>query len=276
MLCGTLPTSAQQADELRVFSTPEKGDPLKLHIFYPPNHDKSQPKPAIVFFFGGGWYKGKPGQFYPQCERMAQEDYVAISAQYRTKTSHEAMIDDCVADARSALRYVRTHAKELGIDPNRIIASGGSAGGTLAAGTALPKAPNNASDDTSISPRPAAIVMFNPALTLHPDRYHKPDKLKRRARNWEAIDPLGQIDKTFPPTLILFGDKDTVIIPEALAREFQQKLEQWDIPCELAIYPEAKHGFFNQQPFRDQTLEATLTFLNQQGLAPTKPTARHP
>ena len=106
---------------------------LNLHVFTPPGHQPSHQRPAIVFFFGGGWVDGSASHFHPQCEYLASRGMVAISAEYRVKNLHGTTPQECVKDGKSAIRYVRQNAAALGIDPNRIAAGGGSAGGHVAA-----------------------------------------------------------------------------------------------------------------------------------------------
>ena len=77
----------------------------------------------------------------------------------------------CCADAKSALRYVRAHATELGIDPQRIAAAGGSAGGHLAAFTALVDGLDDPQDDLAVSCKPNALVLFNPVFNNGPDQW---------------------------------------------------------------------------------------------------------
>ena len=116
-------------DKILIYKT--VGDSrLHLHVFFPDSHKSSDKRPAVVFFFGGGWSGGSPSQFHPHCEYFASRGMVAISAEYRTKTSHQTTPRECVKDGKSALRWVRSHAKELGIDPDKIVAGGGSAGAT--------------------------------------------------------------------------------------------------------------------------------------------------
>ncbi|MGB2011452.1 MAG: alpha/beta hydrolase, partial [Akkermansiaceae bacterium] len=110
--------------------------PLTLDIFYPDDFKQGQKRPAIVFFFGGGWVGGKPSQFYVQAAYLASRGMVAISASYRTKKSHKVEPSGCVEDGKSAIRYIRKHAAELGIDPDQLAVGGGSAGGHVAAATA--------------------------------------------------------------------------------------------------------------------------------------------
>ena len=106
---------------------------LKLHLYESKSENKK--RPAIVFFFGGGWTGGSPKQFFPHCEHFASLGMVAISAEYRVKSRHGTTPFECVKDGKSAIRYVRANAKKLGIDPKKIIAGGGSAGGHVAACT---------------------------------------------------------------------------------------------------------------------------------------------
>ena len=83
---------------------------LQLHIFNPEGHKASDRKPAIVFFFGGGWSGGTPSQFYPQCDYLAKRGMVAISAEYRVKSRNGTSPLECVKDGNSAVRWVRSHS----------------------------------------------------------------------------------------------------------------------------------------------------------------------
>ena len=109
---------------------------LKAWIFNPPKHEVSHEQPAIVFFFGGGWRSGMPEQFTKHCEYLATRGMVAMTVDYRVFSRHKASPYDCVEDAKSAIRWIRENAQKLGVDPDRIVAAGGSAGGHLAASTA--------------------------------------------------------------------------------------------------------------------------------------------
>ncbi len=108
---------------------------LSLHIFNPKNHRITDSRPAIIFFHGGGWNSGSIKQFYKQSQYLAEKGMVAISAEYRLKNKHGTTPNESVKDAKSAMRWLRSHAEELGINPNMIAAGGGSAGGQIAAAT---------------------------------------------------------------------------------------------------------------------------------------------
>ena len=135
------------------------GTELKLWIFSPPSAPSSVPRaaPAIVFFFGGGWTSGSPQQFEAQCRHFASRGMVAIAADYRVKSRQDAKPVQCIADARSAVRWVRAHAATLGIDPQRIASAGGSAGGHLAASTAFISDFDEANEDKSVSAVPGRL-----------------------------------------------------------------------------------------------------------------------
>src|SRR5438093_2514820 len=139
---------------------------LNLYIYYPPGHKATDKRAAIVFFFGGGWTNGSPGQFEQHCKHLASRGMVAMTADYRVASRQQVKAVSCVADAKSAIRYVRKEAGRLGVDPNRIVAAGGSAGGHLAACAGVIKEFDESTEDLSISSVPNALALFNPAVVL--------------------------------------------------------------------------------------------------------------
>ena len=102
---------------------------LRLFAFKPRGHKQTDKRPAIVFFFGGGWNAGTPEQFFAQCTYLASRGMVAISAEYRVNSRHGVSPFECVTDGKSAVRWIRAHSADYGIDSVRIAAGGGSAGG---------------------------------------------------------------------------------------------------------------------------------------------------
>ncbi len=115
-----------------VFKTASDTD-LKLWRFSPADLKGDEQRPAIVFFFGGGWKGGTPNQFVPHSKHLAEKGIVAFVADYRVSSRNRTKAKDCVEDARDAMRYIRKNAAELGVDPKRLAAGGGSAGGHIAA-----------------------------------------------------------------------------------------------------------------------------------------------
>jgi acetyl esterase/lipase len=224
---------------------------LDLHIFNPPSHQPTNQTPAIVFFFGGGWNSGGPSQFYNQSAYLASRGMVAICAEYRVKKTHGTTPQACVKDGKSALRWVRTHAEELGIYPNKISAGGGSAGGNVAAATGTLDAFNEEGEDLAVSCRPAALVLFNPVFDNGPDGYGH-DRVKEY---WESFSPMHNIDKDTPPTVVFLGTKDD-LIPVSTAKKYNQRMEEAGGRCDLHLYEDQTHGFFNSARYYETLLAA--------------------
>ncbi|MEY3897718.1 MAG: hypothetical protein RLZZ214_3239, partial [Verrucomicrobiota bacterium] len=143
---------------------------LRLSIEKPAAWQPTDRRPAIVFFFGGGWVGGRTSQFQEQSEYLAARGMVGVRVEYRViAKGDKGPPVVCCADAKSAMRWVRAHAAELGVDPQRIAAAGGSAGGHLAAFTSMVEGADDPADDLKISPKANALVLFNPVLDNGPD-----------------------------------------------------------------------------------------------------------
>ncbi|MGY8767744.1 MAG: alpha/beta hydrolase fold domain-containing protein, partial [Pirellulales bacterium] len=141
---------------------------LRMHIFEPQGHKSSDSRPAIVFFFGGGWRGGTPTQFYTHCKHLADKGMVAMSAEYRISSKHNTTADKCVADAKDAVRWIRTNAAKLGVNPDLVAAGGGSAGGHLAACLGTFTGYDDLTASINVSSVPQAMLLFNPACVLAP------------------------------------------------------------------------------------------------------------
>ncbi len=197
--------AAPQPDRKIVYKT-VGGMDLKLHVF-DPAADTKKPMPAIVFFFGGGWSGGSPSQFYHQSKYLSGQGVLAISAEYRTKKNGGVQPSECVRDGKAAMRYVRAHAKELGIDPNRIAVGGGSAGGHVAAATGTVKGFEHDGEDLSVSSRPDAMVLFNPVYDTSKEGYG----YERVKEYWKEFSPLHNISKETPPSIVFFGSQEKLV-----------------------------------------------------------------
>jgi len=264
------PAAEEQPDEILVYKTIGEVK-LQLHLFKPPNHKASDKKPCIVFFFGGGWVGGTPSQFFPHCRYLASRGMVAISAEYRVKKKHKTTPYECVKDGKSAIRWVRKHAKELGVDPKRIAAGGGSAGGHVAAATGTVKGFEEPSEDKSISSKPNALVLFNPVYDNGPTGYGH-DRVKDR---WREFSPMHNIDKKTPPTIVFLGTRDK-LIPVATAEKYKEIMQKAGVRCDLHLYKDQPHGFFNyrkgKNPYYNQTVIAADKFLASLGYLKGNPT----
>lgn len=257
-------------DKIVEYKKIEGGKNLTLHIFNPPGHKPGDKTPALVFFFGGGWVKGGPGQFYRHSQYLASRGMVAICADYRTKSSHSTTPAECVKDAKSAMRWVRSHADELGINPDMLVAGGGSAGGHLAAATATLKGLNEEGEDTSVNCRPNALVLFNPVFDNGPNGYGHVQVKKY----WQDFSPMQNLDKDAPPTVVFLGTKDK-LIPVKTAEDYQKKMQDLGLRCDLHLYEDQPHGFFNVAKYYETLLEADK-FLTSLGYLQGEPTLKKP
>jgi acetyl esterase/lipase len=222
---------------------------LSLWIFEPTSGPKTN-RPAIVFFFGGGWTNGSPVQFEKHCRYLASRGMVAITADYRVASRQQAKPTQCVADAKSAVRWLRANADRLGLDPHRIAAGGGSAGGHIAAATGTLPDFDEPTEDTKISSVPDALVLFNPALVLAPmegvpdEGFGERVPESRMGTKPENISPAHHVKKGTPPTIIFHGKADTTV-PYITAAAFERAMTAAGNRCELVGFEGQTHGFFN-------------------------------
>ncbi len=258
----------------RVETYREIGDTkLNVWIFEPAEKAAASAKrPAIIFFFGGGWTSGSPSQFERQCRHFASRGMVAITADYRVGSRHGVKAAECVADAKSCVRWVRRHAERLGIDPARIVVGGGSAGGHLAAATATLPGLDAKGEDTAVSAIPNALVLFNPALVMAPIEgldlkgFAATSTAERFGCEPTKISPIHHVRAGLPPTLILHGKADSTV-PIATAEAFESAMKKAGNRCKLVGYEGQPHGFFNAAKYDETVAEAdrflvSLGFLN--------------
>ncbi len=241
LISAILPTMAAEdvtPDEILVYKNTPQRD-LEMHIFYPDDQKKGKNRPVIISFFGGGWVSGSPKQFYGQSEYFASLGMVAIAADYRLINTDKTTPFEAVMDAKSAVRWVRKNHKKLGIDPNRIVTSGGSAGGHVAACTALIE---GVEDDAKlkVSSVPNAMILFNPVINTTKAGYGAGKLVGRETE----LSPVHHVRPNLPPTIIMHGTQDTTV-PYQNAVEFAQKMNECGNQCTLISAFGEKHGFFN-------------------------------
>ncbi len=271
LLVGGAVSAAEEIAPDEVVSYKKIGEvDLKLHVFKPSGHEASDNRAAVVFFFGGGWQGGTPRQFYQQCRFLAQHGMVAFAAEYRVGSIHKTSPYECVTDGKSAIRWVRQHAVKLGVDPKRIVSSGGSAGGHVAACTGVVKGYEQQGEDTAVSSVPNAMVLFNPVL----DTTAKGYGVGRFQRGKQTeLSPCHHVRKAIAPTIVFQGSADTTT-PSENAERFGRLMTEAGNHCEVVTYEGRKHGFFNGSFFRPtsndedyhDTIEKTLNFLKQYGM----------
>ena len=262
--------SASAAAEDHPTSVRKKSEPykktsqreLQIHLYLPSDWTEGDKRPAIVFFFGGGWQNGSPSQFAHQAERLAQRGMVAACADYRVKSKDGVGPRSCVEDAKSAVRWLRANGARLGIDPERIVAGGGSAGGHLAACTALTPDLIGENEDGAISSKTSAMVLFNPVLNFSGE-----PRLLERIDNDETlaklISPTLHLETGSPPATLFYGALD-MLLPQGEA--FAARSRELGNRAELHVPPGQNHGYFNKPPYREDTLHLAEQFLASLGM----------
>ncbi len=262
VLAGLTMCGAAHATELETLVYATRSDrELTLTLHYPEDWKPDDSRPAIIFFFGGGWNNGSTEQFLPQAEYFASRGLVAARADYRVKSRDGVTPDVCVRDARSAVRWLKKHANTLGIDPAKIVASGGSAGGHLAACTLIHDSVEAAEDDLAISTIPAAMILFNPVLTFAPGELR--GRLGEHQDLATKISPTDHLSPHSPPALILFGTDDRLL---ALAEPYWKKAKMLGVRADRFLADGEGHGFFNRSPWRERSLIVADEFLVSLGL----------
>jgi acetyl esterase len=201
---------------------------LYLHIFNPQGWTAGDKRPVVMLFHGGGWSNGSPDRYVPEAKYWASRGVVGITAQYRLGNREGTKAEDCVADAKSAVRYVRAHAAELGIDPQKIAVGGESAGAHISACTGTVPGLDDPTDDKSVSCVPNAMLLYFPYKMICDVGTDK-----------DAMSPLKYVTPKTPPTLFVAGEMDG-IAPAERGIEWGNQMQGGN-PFRLFIYKRAHH-----------------------------------
>jgi acetyl esterase/lipase len=241
---------------------------LFMEVYQPEIMDPTEKYPANIFYFGGGWNSGSISQFEPHAKYFSQRGSVCFLVDYRVNSRQQTTPIESLKDAKSAIRYIREHADQFHIDTSKIVASGGSAGGHLAAATALINEYNEDSDNLSVSCIPNALVLFNPVIDNGPGGYG----YDRIGDKYQSFSPLHNITKGAPPTIIFLGTNDN-LIPVETAKYYQKVMEIVGSRCELRLYEGEGHGFFNYSHFEyyKKTVAEADKFLQSIGYLEDEP-----
>tara|TARA_Y100000766_G_scaffold125052_1_gene107483 strand:+ start:171 stop:1046 length:876 start_codon:yes stop_codon:yes gene_type:complete len=245
----------------------EDGVTREMEIHFPKDHDAAtELVPGIIMFHGGGWGGGKRDQFRYLCHYFAKRGLVAATVSYRLATKADngegSRKRVCIADAKSAIRWYKQNAEKLGIDAQRIIAGGGSAGGHVSLLATTNPELNDSHDNREYDTSVVAYLLFNPALGM------------ADAKDSE-VDFLQHIRPDFPPAIVFFGSEDEKWLKGWNAA--YTKMQSLDIrSVELWIAEAQEHSFFNKQPWQDMTIRASDEFLKALGLIKGEPTLMLP
>ncbi len=217
---------------------------LKVDVFYSALALKKANNTAIVFFHGGGWAYGKPDEFFTTCERYARMGIVAFSVEYRLSIKDGVVPNpeispiESVMDAKSVIRWVRRNAAQYGINPEKIVAAGQSAGGQLALATATIPGYNEPTDPLDVSCSPNAVLLFSSCVNTVESWC---DWLLGARRNqiW-SISPTHNIRSGMPP-MIEFHGVDDEQVPKWSLQFYESEMKKAGNYFELHMYPGRKH-----------------------------------
>lgn len=239
------------------------GDSTDLHLFtiHPENFAEKDKWPVMIFFHGGGWNRGSYTQFLEQAKHFSRLGFYSVLVEYRVNSKHNSTPFESLMDAKSAVRFLKEHASNYRIDPFRIVAVGGSAGGLLAAGLEMVDNFNDPNDNLEVSTAVDALILFNPVLDTGPDGYG----YDRIGKHYRDFSPLYQSKKGAAPTLIMLGTQDKFISSETM-RKFCSEMKAAKSDCKLVLYEGQRHGFFNHGLYYDKTLQVMKDFLSGKDL----------
>ncbi len=246
------------------------GEPRQMEIYFPEGHDPATDRvPGVILFHGGGWTGGSLSQFRVACEYFASRGLVAATANYRMLSSTErkrlpsgeSHKRVCITDAKSAIRWFKQHADELGIDRAKVVTGGGSAGGHVSVLATLHPGLDDPSDSQTIDTSVVAYVLFNPAFS--PDDHQDPE-----------VDVLRYLQPSLAPAIAFFGTEDHWKVGWDSVHARLKELGS--TTTQLRLADGQSHSFFNRDPWRTVTLIAADRFLVEQGLLEGEPTLTNP
>lgn len=235
------------------------GRELTCDVFLPPAEAR-RPAPGVLFAHGGAWQVGDPSQLRGYGFLVGREGYVCVIPQYRL--TGEAAWPAQIHDVKAALRWMRTHADEFGLDPTRIAASGNSSGGHLAlmlAGTAghptldgdpsgdrvnVSGTVSDASTDTTVQ---AAIAFYGPSRLEPGGDMLKPSVEalmgpEATPERYAEASPVTHVSADFPPAMLLHSNLDDLVPPQQ-SIDLYTTLRGLDVPCELHMFDGSPHAF---------------------------------
>lgn len=247
---------------------------LKLDVFYPTEKNNKK-RTAVIFIHGGGWRSGNKAMHYPLLQRLAALGYVCITPEYRLST--EALYPAGVHDIKTAVRWVRKNAAKYNIDVNKIVASGHSAGGELAAFMGATNGMPQFEGDgcyKNISSKVNAVIDLDGTLAfIHPESGEGDDSKRISAAThwfgysktgnpeiWKQAAPLTHVGKHTPPVQFI---NSGVARMHAGREDFIAILKQHKVYTEVRTFEGSPHSFILFDPWFDTTVVYMDKFLRR-------------
>ncbi len=214
---------------------------LIIDIFEPEGHKPGDKRACAIAMHGGGWTGGQAWIFDSFAVQFAKMGMVGVSVQYRLIGKEPNVTPfECVKDGRSVMRYLKANAARLGIDPDKIVATGGSAGAHVAAGTEMFDGVDDSLDDLSISPKPAAVMLYYPVIDTSADGGYGNAKC---GAEWEKISPAHNVRPGMAP-IFLAATKEDKVTPYKGVERFEKAMAQAGNKYDSLIKETGVHGYF--------------------------------
>ncbi len=217
--------------------------PLKAHVFYPAGHSESDRRTVVGFFSAGIWDNALTSQFAPHCLHFRERGAVAVIFEYRELSKHGVTPLEAIADGRSALRWLRLNHEDLGIAPDRIVASGASGGAHLCLCAAMLGDGDEPGEPAEVSCRPDAMALFSPAVDTT-RRKGLGSHLFPDPKKADETSPSKNIAEGLPPSIVFLGLLDRLVSPDSVLR-FVKRMKRKKNRCDLHTFPREGHSFFN-------------------------------
>lgn len=269
MLCSSVfaaDSATVEAGKLFVYKQ-SGGKPQEMEIYFPQNWEPAKNKvPGLIMFHGGGWGGGTLDQFRYACRYFASRGLVAATVNYQLASKKDGSPGQsrkrvCITDAKSAIRWMKQHAAELGIDPARIITGGGSAGGHICMLATNNPGLNDPADAKDVDTSVVAYLLFNPAFSADDSADAEVDVLKH-------------LKATLPPAILFFGTNDSW--KKGSDTALKQLKDLGNTSTELWLAEGQAHSFFNRAPWQNLTIAEADRFLVKLGLLQGEPTLPAP
>jgi len=237
---------------------------LDAHVLRPEGHKAEDRRPALVWFHGGSWAEGAWYRCLGLCGPFVSKGMVVIQVEYRIHDRHGSTPLESIADAKSAIRWVRMNAGRLGVDPARVVAAGFSSGGHLAASAGTLDGLNEPGENLSVSARPDAMVLFGACVNPTLDPWYV--QVVRAHVNPEDGSPAHHVQPGLPPTMIIHGTRDRMCpFPSVLG--FADAMKAAGNTCQVEAFEGRPHFFLWQnREDRADALQRVFDFLLSQGL----------
>lgn len=264
-----------------VFSQPGN-EKLKATLYFP-GDDGGGLRPGLVAIHGGAWTSGTRHQLRWYCKRFAEQGYVVMTIDYRLMPKYG--FPHCLHDSKVAVRWMRSHAAEYRVDPNRIVALGDSAGGHLATMLATTRPQDGLEGNENLGPSSAisaAISLYGVSdLTFYGSDERNGEgrrqgssfmnkfakEMKGKGRNpLEAASPITYASPETCPILFIHGTKDR-LVAYGQSEAFYERLRALGVPTRLLAVPGRGHAFdFFHWGLRRNAFEVMLAFLDTNGI----------